>query len=422
MKAQVMPVLPTLLPPLFPPLFPPLRPPLLRRWLPGSPEGFRWCATRPRFLALAAFLFAGDLKADPRLAWVPVDLTLLSASVLVGVLLVRAARGARVASPLALALVAVWFCSFLPGLWGAVPTEYGWQKVATLFSFTLLAALSPLLLLEGEPDLVPLINAMAYFCLAITLGALLGHGSGTLERLQAFGAGTISLGRATGLLFIYSAILLAGAGPLPAVSFGIMALAGITALFSGSRGPIVAALLVLVALFGLGRQRLGRRGLRLLGASALLAAILASSLSLAPGGSRRRMESFFRGQYGGSELYRLSALGQSWSLIQAAPAGLGWGRFATHVDPEKGLNRQYPHNLLAEVTLEAGWCCGAGTLLILALALAAAWSRTRLAGGRIAFAGLLFYLVNSLVSGDVNDNRPLFMFVTAALGLLEVRP
>ena len=397
---------------------------VLRRWLSGVGGWFQGFPTRPRFLALAAFLFAGDLKADPRLAWVPVDLTLFSGSLLVGVMLLRSVRGVRVASPRTPLLVAGWFCTFLPGLWGAVTSDYGFQKEATLFTFTLLAALAPLLLLEGEGDLIRLVNAMAYFCLAITLGGLLGQGAGGAdsERLQAFGAGTISLGRATGLLFIYAAIVLSGEAPMPALTFGILALAGITGVFSGSRGPIVAALMVVGLLFTLGRQRLGRRTLRLLGAAGILAALLASSFSLAPAGSLRRMASFFRGQYGSSERYRMDALRQSWTLIQTTPAGLGLGRFATQVDPEKGLNRQYPHNLLAEVTLESGWVCGAYTIFILTLALAAAWSRTRLAGGRIAFAGLLFYLVNSLVSGDVNDNRPLFMFVTAALGLLEVRP
>ena len=395
----------------------------LRSLLAEAGAWLQGLGTRPRFLALAAFLFAGDLKADPRLAWLPVDLTLLFGAILSGVLALRAARGARVVSPRALALVAVWYASFLPGLWGAVASDYGFQKVMTIFTFTLLSSLAPMLLLEEAGDLARLVNALAYFCLAITLGGLLGGpGSAGSERLQAFGAGTISLGRATGLLFTYAAILLAEGAPMPVLTFGIMALAGTTALFSGSRGPIVAALLVLVLLFGLGRQRLGRRTLRLLGAAAMLAAILTSTLSLAPAGSLRRMESFFKGQYGGSEQYRVQALRQSWTLLQESPLGLGWGRFATHVDPEKGLNRQYPHNLLAEVTLESGWVCGAVTLFTLALAATAAWSRTRLAGGRLVFAGLLFYLVNSMVSGDLNDNRPLFMFVSTALGLLEVQP
>jgi F0F1-type ATP synthase membrane subunit a len=85
------------------------------------------------------------------------------------------------------------------------------------------------------------------------------------------------------------------------------------------------------------------------------------------------------------------------------------------VDPERGVGRQYPHNLLAETTLESGWLCGATTLVVLAAALAAGWARARRPGGRVVFAGTVFYLVNALVSGDLNDNRPLFMFVGSAL-------
>ena len=54
---------------------------------------------------------------------------------------------------------------------------------------------------------------------------------------------------------------------------------------------------------------------------------------------------------------------------------------------------------------------------MLLAAAGAAWSRTGTPGGRVVFAGTVFYLINAMVSGDVNDNRPLFMFVTSALML-----
>ena len=398
-----------------------MTPRMATRWRSQAMAWLRLCATRPRFLALAAFLFAGDLKADPRLAWVPVDLTLATGALLVAVLAVRVARGVRPASRWALAMLGAWWLSFLPGVWGAEASPYTLQKVGTLFTFSLLAAMAPLWLLEAPGDLRRQVNAIGYFCLAITLGGLLG--AGPAERLQAFGAGTISLGRATGLLFLLAALTLEDGteGPMRLPTFGLMALAGITALFSGARGPIVAALLVLGVLSVLGRQPFRRRALGRLLTGAALAAAVAASLSLAPGGSMRRVEAFFKGQYGGSERYRVEALRASWDLIQGTPAGLGWGRFAARVDLEKGLDRQYPHNLIAEVTLEGGWLCGAATLLVLLAALLAAWSGTGGAEGRLAFSGLLFYLVNALVSGDVNDNRPLFMFVTSALALREVR-
>ena len=269
----------------------------LRSWL-GS------CSSRPRFLALAAFLFAGDLKADPRLAWLPVDLTLLTGSLLSGVLVLRWARGARLRSLQPLVLLGGWYLTFLPGLAQVAPTDYAFQKVATLGTFTLLSALAPLFLVQDRADLARLANALAYFCLAITLAGLLGgvRSDQTVERLQAFGAGTISLGRATGFLFIRAAAAL-------------------------------------------------------------------------------------------------------------------W-----EVDPERGVGRQYPHNLMAEVTLESGWACGAATLLVLVAAAVAAWSRTGSPGGRLVFAGLLFYAINAMVSGDLNDNRPLFMFLGSAFLGLDLRP
>jgi hypothetical protein len=51
------------------------------------------------------------------------------------------------------------------------------------------------------------------------------------------------------------------------------------------------------------------------------------------------------------------------------------------------------------------------------VALLAGWSRSWLPGGRVVFAGTVFYLINAMVSGDLNDNRPLFMFVGSALML-----
>jgi hypothetical protein len=392
---------------------------LCRRLAGQAPAWLRCFATRPRFLALAAFLFAGDLKADPRLAWFPVDLTLLAGAALSATLALRFLRGARLPSPWAAALVGLWYLSFVPGLFQAQGTPYGMQKIATIFTFTLLSSLAPMLLLEEDGDLARLMNALACFCLAITLGGLLGgrHDAQAAERMQAFGAGTISLGRAAGLLFAYQAILLAEGVPLPALSFGIMALAGLAAAFSGSRGPITAALATLALLFGAGRMRLGRGLPRLAGAAGLFLAVLGCSLSLAPRGSLRRVEAFFQGQYGASEAYRMNALQACWKLVGDAPWGIGWAGFAAQVDPERGVGRQYPHNLLAEVTLESGWACGAVTVLVLGAAATAAWSATRRPGGRLVFTGTVFYLVNSMVSGDLNDNRPLFMFVSSALVL-----
>ena len=386
----------------------------------------RFLGTRPRFLALAAFLFAGDLKADPRLAWLPVDQTLLTGGLLALALGFRLLRGARLACVSGPALVCAWYATFLPGLVQAADSPYAVQKVATIFTFSLLASSAPFLLVEGERDLPLLVNAVAWFCLAIALGGLLGRAGAAepVQRLQAFGAGTIALGRAAGQLFTVAALALVygghrqdGPGRFLArlLTFAVLALAGITALFSGARGPIVGALAALAAQLALGRTPLGRRLVRAGLAAGLFLAVLSSFLPFAPAGSLQRVTSFFRGRVGASETYRVNAVRAAWDLVPDAPWGIGWGRFATHVDPERGLPRQYPHNLLAEVTLESGWICGAVTVLVLAAALAAAWAGSDRPAGRLVFALLVFHVCNAMVSGDLNDNRQLFVFISSAL-------
>lgn len=398
-----------------------LFPRFIAHWGQRCREAAAAFATRPRFLLLAAFLFAGDLKASPQLSWLPVDLTLLTGGLLALVILYRVLRGWQAPSMRPITWVTLWFLTFIPGVVQAVDSDYGLQKIATLFTLTLLAALAPIFLVETEEDLVRILNAMACFCLLIAVEGLLsslGLSRKTM-RLEVFGAGTISLGRASGLLFLFGLVQLFRTTSSQMVCFGLMALAGMTALYSGSRGPILSALVVLACLLGLGRQSLGALKVKLVLAGGLFLLLLASTLSLAPAGSLRRVESFARGEYGASEQFRVTALKASWTYLQDAPLGLGWGGFGTHVNPLNGLGRQYAHNFLVEVTLESGWLAGAYTLLILGGAILAAWSRTLLQGGRLVFAGLVFYLINALVSGDVNDNRPMFMFVTAALMLLD---
>ncbi len=368
------------------------------------------------FLALGAFLFAGVIKAGPLLSRLPVDLTLLAGAGLAWVLLRAWLRGARAASAPGLGLTGLWYASFLPGAALAAPSAYAFQKVATLFTFSLLTSLAPFVLVREFEDLRPFLRAVALFCLVITADGLLGAGAGA-QRLETAGGGTIALGRAAGFLFLAGAILLARPGPLSPPILVLTGAAAVAAVFSGSRGPMVGAVLALALTFALGRRGAGTALPKLLLCGGAVALAVALSLALAPPGSLRRTGSFLRGEFGTSERYRAVAARAAWDRLGSRPWGDGWGGFATQVDLDGGTGRQYPHNLLLEVTLESGWACGACTALVLGAALRAARARTDRAEGRILFAGLVFWIVNALVSGDVNDNRPLFAFVSAALCL-----
>jgi hypothetical protein len=365
------------------------------------------------FLALGAFLVAGDLKGGAVLSRSPVDLTLLAGTVLALVLARSWMRGARLASLPGAALEGVWYLTFLPGVLGAASTGYALQKVATIYTFSLLATLAPLVLVQRDADLEGLLDAMALAALLLVLDGFLAAGS-EARRLASAGGGTIALGRAAGFLLLYGALRWDGRAFWAGT--GVAALGAVALLFSGSRGPMGGAALALAApLLAARNWSLRARARAFLRLGAVLLALLLS-LSLAPPDSIQRTVAFLRGDYGPSEQYRVLAARAAWEGLAEAPLGAGWGGFAREADLDSGSARQYPHNLLLEVTFEAGWICGLATLLVGAAALACAWGRSRLPRGRLLLAGLLFCGFNALVSGDVNDNRPLFALLSAALG------
>ncbi len=367
---------------------------------------WRW-PVPPRFLALGGFVFAGDLKAGPLLSRLPVDLTLLTGAILAGTVLLRWLRGARVASAAGLGLVLGWFLTFLPGAAATAATPYGTRKLATLATFSLLAATAPFFLVRDRADQAHALEGLACLCGVITLDALSGMGQGGLQRLAASGGGTIALGRAAGFLALAGAARFAAGGRTAPLHLALAAAGTVAALFSGSRGPMGGLALGLVLLLAAA----GRGRLRLLAAAGASAAALHLSLALGPAGSLRRVADFLRGEFGASEAYRALAASSAWARIPGAPLGLGLGGFATQVDLDAGVARQYPHNLLLETTLEAGWACGLATVALLGAALGRAWR----SGEALLFAGVGFWTLNALVSGDVNDNRPLFALLATAL-------
>ena len=97
----------------------------------------------------------------------------------------------------------------------------------------------------------------------------------------------------------------------------------------------------------------------------------------------------------------------AWQLMLQHPLGIGVGGFERFAP----LDLRYPHNLFLEVGCELGWIPLLSLLATLALSLSAlvkvlkneySWP--------MLFLGILVIttLLNSMVSGDLNDNRNFF--------------
>jgi O-antigen ligase len=378
----------------------------------------------------ALFLTAGYFKSDPRLAWVPLDLTVASAALLmIAVLHSLASEPFRLnaALPLALVLFLLMSVSLMFTAW----TPYAVEKATRFYTLTLLAFLAPVFLIRDLDDARRFFNSLAIIGLAITVDAsftLFGSLGTTnaMSRLKTVGASTISLARIAGTAGIWLVIgmLHGSTRQFIASSIGV---AGITIamLGSGSRGPLLAIVLSLFAALILFYKTDGKAISRGIGITGIIVLSVVIGFAIAPSQSRQRISSFLSDPTGVNEedtqSVEIRADASKIALVEIgkSPFGLGWGGFDA-LSIAHNAPVVYPHNLLLEVFVEMGWLSGLFLCGLLAYVLyrsAVIGFLTHRIEANALFTLLLFSLFNSLVSGDLNDNRILFTLMTTALTL-----
>ena len=373
--------------------------------------------------ALALLLFAGGVKASPAvLAVLPgpsVDLTVLGALLVAAAVVAGLFRQRLVLPAGALAVIGLW-AAFAVGLFGPAPTAYASEKAARLFTLTLLAAVAPVFILRTRPRqwlwlaMLVLVGVVTAGLTAVRPGAL-AAGS---DRLAAEGSNTIAAGRALGVALVVLCVL-AGLRVVPrSLALPGIALFGWGTLHTGSRGPLLAAVIALVAVAALRAGDAWRRLRRLLGVSVALALALIAASRIFDGSFAVQRATGLQGSDGASVRVRGALWTEALRLIPERPFGVGWGGFGPHLPlpyrVELGAGRLYPHNVVLEVAVEAGWLAAVGLLVFAALGV---WRLSRSADPRIGTtftAVAVFFLVNAMVSGDVNDNRG--MFAAIAMG------
>jgi O-antigen ligase len=366
------------------------------------------------------FLFAGEMKKSFANI-IPVDLTLLAALGVVGSIIVRYRGGHRIGERRGLIILLLWFATFLPGLVEAVDHPYGKDKSTYLFTLTLMATFTPILLIRDRADLRRLLNGYLLFALVMTFEgakALATTGGGKDGRLTAFESSTIALGRAACVALVFLGVQMWTRKRLTPIRTVIVLVALIVAIGSGSRGPLVSAIMVFLLLLFVPGPRPNLLHPRFIAFAASVVLILPTIVSLAPEASTRRIRSFFSGEVGGSELSRVTFAQMGLEVIKDNPLGTGWGSFGLKLDlypSDEG--RKYPHNIIVETSLESGWICGVATICVLAYALMMGFAQGARLEGRWVLAATFLVMVNALISGDVNDNRPLFFFVGMAVCL-----
>jgi len=385
--------------------------------------------------ALILFLFAGVYKADPRFAWLPVDITafFFLVSVLAGAYIVWS-RGIRIRG---LAAVMVWLYAallayaLLSMLWSP-SVFYAHSKMLYLATLVFWPLAGGALIIAPDPVryrrfFLLLLLFSGWVGLESAMAFWLGTTSGALGAFVEALSGTyLSLGRVIGpgfLVLVAYTLYLARATWLR-LALGLISLLMLALLLViGGRMPLIAAALASLVLLAAVRLRLGRTPRQLLlqlGIVAAVAVILLAGWQFAPRSIRempatvRRIGLLFL--EGVEENRRIEHYQQTLLYLDNDPF-FGQGIGSWPVVTGYGDNRAYPHNVFLELLFELG-LIGLGLFLAMIFAGLLAlppWHKLRRSPyALLALALFLNALVNASVSGDLNDNRLLF----ATLGLL----
>jgi O-antigen ligase len=359
-------------------------------------------------------LFSGAVKSSPALGWLPFDLTLVSASVVVLGIAIRFVKAGTsfVVEPKAVLLLV----AFLPGWFSGVQNNYANDKLQGML-LTVIAVAASFYLLANERRRRYWVTWFVVLGAAVLInGLLFPNVEVTLGRLAAEGSNTITAGRATGAVLVIAFSLLMvshGASRIALAALAVVFAYGM--LESGSRGPVFAAALAVVAVAVFVSRKGKIRRFVLVGIG-LVVAWLFITRSSSSGIARIQGAFASDGSATASRDAIWAAAVRYISDVPQSFTGVGWANFSSVLRNGEALDsgdRQYAHNVVLETFVEGGWIAGLATLVFLVLSLVRLRRLATTPVGVVLFAMGVYFVVNAMVSGDVNDNR--MMWATLAL-------
>lgn len=378
-------------------------------------------------VAFVLFVFAGRYKSDPRVSWVPVDLTLLflllSAAAAAWVLFRRGFRFSRAAMFTAFGIVIFITWMMVSVAW-TPSRNYGPQKALELGTLVLWAGVGPAIIIAPDP------RRFVRFTYATMLLAGLLAADGLANYLQ-FGVvysaseSYLGLGGIAGFGTAMALVQLSGSGGyLGRLCISLLLLLYVFVLWTaGGRGPVLSTLAcVLVLAMSSIRLTRGIVQARLAGAILMLL-IAGASVLFWVGPESHTLTRFIilltQESGGRSAGIRLHYYESTIGIISSAPL-LGHGIGSWPI--EMGLTdaQAYPHNIFLETFAEGGIV----GVLLLVIAIAIGF-RHLLIGGIVdqpMKLTVLLLFVNTFIfaqtTGDLPANRLLF----TTMGLMAIGP
>ncbi len=297
--------------------------------------------------------------------------------------------------------------------------DYMNQKALGFFSLTLLSSIAPIILITNINRLKYFITSLLYISVGVAvisvLPALLSNEP--IMRFTSFGSNPILVSRVAGTAVLILFVLLISGKINTNQNLIVMAsiiLMIAIMLLTGVRTPL-GVVLYLIVIYSL--QNKNKKILYFIVFFPLIMLpILPSLLELIPKASIIKLSTY-------QEIVRIPIWKETINLIIEHPFGVGFCSFSDYFflfGAHKVLN--YPHNIILESFIEMGIVSGA---LFTALII---YSYLKLSRARkynniyinIAFLLFIFFLIQSMFSGDLNGNRLFFCFESIGIVILNI--
>lgn len=257
-----------------------------------------------------------------------------------------------------------------------------------------------ILVLLGVSTFLFLVSIFNFTDLTSSRSGVLGGGPIILARWLCFG----SL-----ILFFYP--------KLSKIKYLFVVLFIIVSLFTGSRGPFYSLLLVMLLYFFINFRKLFWKSTIVF--SLITAAVLISGFHTKLSEFKTVSRVFMNLQDGGSKKStgRFIIYQTSFNEIVDYPLGIGSGNFDVYSDKRQYLISKkiyHPHNLFLEIFIEFGLFSFIFFCLYILYSIRISYKKNITSSSK--FGNLLFYtftflLLNSMISGDLNDARLLLVFI-----------
>lgn len=374
-------------------------------------------------LGLVLLVSSGQLKQHPLFSWLPVDLTLIAIFFVLGLSVSKIVLIDRFSTKLPWILI-LPLLAFLFGLFGSSLESYSLTKVAT-FAFITIPGLifSPVVLLDSPRRRKLLVHGLLAIGIFVLVSTLLdSQNLATTHRLIFESANTISTARMLGnaLLICVALLLFKTRNRIFLITLALITMSSLliaVILLTGSRGPFLSVPLTLVITTLLIKIGVKSRLKVIFALTVGFVLTVWAATATDHRGISRITDLLFEDHADTGSISARTSFLYSESLEAALdrPFGTGWGDLTEIEIFSDATGRRYSHNIFIEFLIEGGWLSALLIVVFIAIIVSSA-RKLPLNWVNVALVLLMIYsLINATVSGDINDNRVLWLTLSATL-------